>query len=65
VELLDHYVEGFVPLGTLVDDCYEYREKTHSFIGERRRRRIQLGSRAKVRLDRVDLETPRLTFSLI
>ena len=65
VELLDHYVEGFVPLGTLVDDCYEYREKTHSFIGERRRRRFQLGSSVKVRLDSADLETARLTFSVV
>jgi ribonuclease R len=64
VELLDHYVEGFVPLGTMVDDRYEYREKTHSFVGERRRRRIQLGSRVKVRLDRADLETARLMFSI-
>jgi ribonuclease R len=65
VELLDHYVEGFVPLATLVDDHYEYREKTHSLIGERRRRRFQLGSKVKVRLDSADLETARLTFSIV
>jgi ribonuclease R len=65
VELLDHYVEGFVPSGTLVDDHYEYREKTHSFIGERRRRHFQLGSKVRVRLDRADLETARLTFSFM
>jgi len=65
VELLDHYVEGFVPLGTLVDDSYFYKEKTHSFIGERRRRRFQLGSKIRVRLDSADRETARLTFSVI
>ena len=65
VELLDHYVEGFVPLGTLVDDDYIYKEKTHSFVGERRRRRFQLGSRVRVRLDSADRETARLTFSLV
>jgi ribonuclease R len=65
VELLDHYVEGFVPLATLIDDRYLYKEKTHSFVGERRRRRFQLGSRVRVRLDSADRETARLTFSLI
>jgi ribonuclease R len=65
VELLDHYVEGFVPLGILIDDYYAYKEKTHSFVGERRHRRFQLGSRTRVRLDSVDRETARLTFSVV
>jgi ribonuclease R len=64
VELLEHYVEGFVPLGTLIDDDYQYSEKTRSFAGKRRRNRYQLGSRMKVRLDSADLETARLTFSV-
>jgi ribonuclease R len=65
VELLDHYVEGFVPLGTLADDRYLYKEKTHSFVGERRHRRFQLGSRVRVRLDSADFDTGRLAFSVI
>ena len=65
VELLDHFVEGFVPLGTLTDDNYVYKEKTHSFVGERRHRRFQLGSRVRVRLDSADRETARLTFSIV
>ena len=65
VELLEHFVEGFVPAGTLIDDQYFYSEKTHSFSGERTRRRFQLGSKALVRLDHADQETFRLTFSVI
>jgi ribonuclease R len=65
VELLEHYVEGFVPLTTLVDDFYVYKEQTHSFIGERRRRRFQLGSKVRVRLDSADIETARLSFSVV
>jgi ribonuclease R len=65
VELLDHFVEGFVPLSTLIDDNYLYKEKTHSFVGERRRRRFQLGSRIRVRLDSANRETARLTFSVV
>jgi ribonuclease R len=63
VELLEHFVEGFVPLGTLIGDVYEFKEKTHSFVGERHRRRIQLGTRILVRLDQADRENYRLTFS--
>jgi ribonuclease R len=65
VELLDHFVEGFVPLGSLVDDNYLYKEKTRSFIGERRRKRFQLGAPVRVRLDMADIETARLTFSVV
>jgi len=65
VELLEHYVEGFVPAGTLIDDHYEYKERTHSFVGERRRKRYQLGSSVRVRLDSANVETARLTFSVV
>jgi ribonuclease R len=65
IELLDHFVEGFVPAGTLVDDRYQYKEKTHSFVGESHRKRYELGTRVLARLDHADLETYRLTFSAI
>jgi len=64
VELLDPYVEGYVPIGTLIDDYYHYKERTHAFVGERRHRRFQLGSRVRVRLISADLETARLTFTV-
>ncbi len=64
MELLDHFVEGFVPAGTLIDDRYLYKERTHSFVGERNRRRFELGSRVNVRLDHADRETFRLIFSV-
>jgi ribonuclease R len=65
VELLEHFVEGFVPVGTLIDDEYFFKEKTHSFVGTRHRRHFKLGSRVLVRLDHADRETYRLTFSVI
>jgi ribonuclease R len=64
VELLDHFVEGFVPAATLVDDRYLYKERTHTFVGERNRKRFELGSRVNVRLDHADRETLRLSFSV-
>jgi ribonuclease R len=65
VELLDHYVEGFVPLDALDDDYYIYEERARSLIGERNRRRFRPGSRIRVRLDSADMETSLLTFSVV
>jgi len=65
VELLDPFVEGFVPAATLVDDLYRYRDKTHSFVGERHRRHLKPGSRVRVRLDMADRDSRRLSFSLV
>jgi ribonuclease R len=64
VELMDHYVEGFVPLDALSDDYYDYAEKTQTLVGKHTRRRIRPGSRVRVRLSSVDMETSRLTFSM-
>jgi ribonuclease R len=65
VELLDHYVEGFVPAATLTDDRYTYKEKTHSFVGDRNRMHLRLGTRVRVRLDMADRENHRLAFSVV
>jgi ribonuclease R len=65
VELLDHYVEGFVPAATLIDDRYFYKERTHSFVGERNRKHFKLGSKVRVRLDSADRESNRLSFSIV
>jgi ribonuclease R len=35
VELTDLFVEGLVPIDTLRDDRYTWRENTHEIIGER------------------------------
>jgi len=65
VELLEHFVEGFVPVGTLTDDFYSYKEKTHSFVGDRHHKHFKLGTKVLVRLDAADMESNRLTFSVI
>jgi ribonuclease R len=64
VELVEHYVEGFVPFAALLDDNYRYSEKNRSIIGSRREHRFHPGARIRVRLDNVDLESARLTFSV-
>jgi ribonuclease R len=65
VELEDLFIEGLVPLDTLVGDRFQYRETTRQIIGERTRRQFSIGDRVRVRLDRVDAVEKKLQFSLV
>ncbi|MGA2534966.1 MAG: VacB/RNase II family 3'-5' exoribonuclease [Terracidiphilus sp.] len=65
VELTDLFVEGLVPIDSLRDDRYTWRENTHEIIGERWGRRFRAGDRAQVILDRILAQERRLQFSLV
>jgi ribonuclease R len=65
VELTDLFVEGLVPIDTLRDDRYTFRENTHEIAGERTGRRFRAGDRVQVILDRILHQERRLQFSLV
>ena len=65
VELEDLFVEGLVPLETLMGDRYTYHENTRKIIGERSRREFSIGDRVVVRLDRVEALERKLQFSYV
>ncbi len=65
VELTDLFVEGLVPIDTLRDDRYTWRENTHEIIGERFGRRFRAGDRVQVVLDRILAQERRLQFSIV
>ena len=65
VELTDLFVEGLVPIDTLRDDRYTWRENTHEIVGERWGRRFRAGDRVEVILDRILAEERRLQFSIV
>jgi ribonuclease R len=65
VELTDLFVEGLVPIDTMRDDRYTWRENTHEIIGERWGRRFRAGDRVQVILDRILAQERRLQFSLV
>jgi len=65
VELTDLFIEGLVPLGSLLDDIYTYRENTRQIIGAHSGRRFSIGDRLRVILDRVDEVERRLQFSIL
>ena len=64
VELTDLFVEGLVPIDTLRDDRYVFRENTHEIVGERTGRRYRAGERVQVILDRILAQERRLQFSI-
>ncbi len=65
VELTDMFVEGLVPIDTLRDDRYTWRENTHEIVGERWGRRFRAGDRVQVILDRILAQERRLQFSIV
>ena len=65
VELTDLFVEGLVPLNTLTDDRYTYRENTREIIGERSRRIFRIGQRIRVLVDRIDPVEKKIQFALL
>ena len=65
VELIDLFVEGLVPIDTLRDDRYTWRENTHEIIGERWGRRFRAGDRVQVILDRILAQERKLQFSIV
>jgi ribonuclease R len=65
VELTDLFVEGLVPIESLRDDRYTWRENTHEIVGERWGRRFRAGDRVQVILDRILAQERRLQFSIV
>jgi len=65
VELTDLFVEGFVPLSSLEDDYYVYRERLRAIIGQHTKRAFRLGERIRVRLVRIDRVENKLEFSVV
>jgi ribonuclease R len=65
VELTDLFVEGLVPIDSMRDDRYTWRENTHEVIGERWGRRFRAGDRVNVILDRILAQERKLQFSIV
>ncbi len=65
VELTDLFVEGLVPIDSLRDDRYTWRENTHEIVGDRWGRTFRAGDRVNVILDRILAQERRLQFSIV
>ncbi len=65
VELTDLFVEGLVPLATLNDDRYTYRENTKEIIGQRGGKVYRLGQEVRVLVDRIDPVEKKIQFAVL
>ena len=65
VELDDMFIEGLVPIGSLVGDYYTYRDTDRTIVGSRTGHVFTLGQRVHVLLDRIDRQQRRLQFALL
>ena len=65
VELTDLFVEGLVPIDSLRDDRYTWRENTHEIVGVNTGRTFRAGYRVHVILDRILAQERKLQFSLV
>ncbi|MEO6806349.1 MAG: VacB/RNase II family 3'-5' exoribonuclease [Edaphobacter sp.] len=65
VELDDLFIEGLVPLSSLQDDRYFFRDTDRQIIGARNGRVFKMGQRVHVLLDRIDRQQRRLQFALL
>jgi ribonuclease R len=64
VELMDHYVEGLVPVATMADDYYRFVEQSHLLFGESTKKTYRLGDRVDVQVVRVDMEKRQIELAL-
>ena len=65
VELTDLFVEGLVPIATLVSDRFMYHENTRQIIGQRSRKTYSIGDRVRVIVDRIDPVEKKIQFALL
>ena len=65
VELNDLFIEGLVPIGTLEDDRYFFRDTDRQIVGTRNGRVYKMGQPVHVLLDRIDRQQRRLQFALV
>ena len=62
---LDNTIEGVVPLASLEDDYYAFFEKMYCVIGERTKKRYNLGDEVTIVVKDVDILTARIEFEIV
>jgi ribonuclease R len=65
VELDSLFIEGLVPLTSLQDDRYMFRDTDRQIVGTQNGHVFKMGQRVHVLLDRIDRQQRRLQFALL
>ncbi len=65
VEIEENKCEGMIRLRDISDDFYVLDEKNYCIIGQRKKRKYQLGDEVQIRVKKVDLSKRQIDFSLV
>ncbi|RYE21101.1 MAG: ribonuclease R [Sphingobacteriales bacterium] len=65
VEIIENKCEGMIRLRDISDDFYTLDEKNYAIIGQRKKKRYQLGDEVRIRVKNVDLTKKQIDFSLV
>jgi len=65
VEIQENKCEGMVRLRDITDDFYTLDEKNYAIIGQRKKRKYQLGDEVRIKVKKVDLEKRQIDFTLM
>lgn len=65
VEIIENKCEGMVRLRDIADDFYVLDEKNYCIVGQRKKKKYQLGDEVQVRVKKVDLSKRQIDFSLV
>jgi ribonuclease R len=65
VELADLFIEGLVPLSSLIDDRYIFNDRTKQIIGQRTHKQYSLGDQVRVMVDRIDPVLHKINFMVV
>ena len=65
VEIIENKCEGMVGLRDLNDDFYVLDEKNYCIIGQRKKKKFQLGDEVTIKVKKVDLGKRQIDFLLI
>ncbi|MFD2584464.1 ribonuclease R [Pedobacter vanadiisoli] len=65
VEIEENKCEGMIRLRDISDDFYVLDEKNYCIIGQRKKRKYQLGDEVMIRVKKVDLSKRQIDFTLI
>jgi ribonuclease R len=65
VEIEENKCEGMIRLRDISDDFYTLDEKNYCIVGQRKKRKYQLGDEVKIKVKRVDLGKRQIDFSLV
>lgn len=65
VEIIENKCEGMIRLRDISDDFYVLDEKNYCIIGQRKKKKYQLGDEVNIRVKKVDLSKRQIDFTLL